>query len=731
MKHVQKFSLILFIVISFFLIKCSDSGSSTAANTDTDLLDTNTDYTQMCFTPDNGITQVVSKPGEYSRYSEATHDGWQRFSQYVLVRDGVKLAVDIYRPTSGGILEQTALPVIFQFTPYRRATYTTVNNPDGTKTIKINYPDTTFTKYGYVMVYADVRGKGASFGTRIGMGDRTEAMDAHDLIEWIGRQPWCDGKVGMWGGSYVGYTQVAAASTAPRYLKAVFPEITDYAKYDATYRGGMHRSTSGGGETQNDLVTAPVDEDVLDVNNNGIPDMLEAAAAQHVSPYLPEEYKYLNFVARMLYRNSVDTLLGDYWINVSAYPYFNKMKKSGIAFYQSGGWYDLFARDTPLGFNNLKERGKLLLSPNGHFWTDPSAALVNMTIERLRFFDYWLKGIGNGLMDEPPVYYYTVNAPSGTEWRYSPQWPLAEKEETRFYLNAGPSGSSPVSILDGSLSTESPKDKFARDDYTPNYAVTSTHMMGYSSYDKWGLTYTTSTLASDIQITGSPVVHLWISSTATDGDFFADLEDIDENGAVARVVATQGRLRASHRILGKAPFDNMDLPWHPSNEEDMIPLTPNTPTELVFDILPASHVFKAGHRIRLTITNASKHVLTYLQPAATVSIYRNKTHRSYVSLPIIPKLNIFQGIANIHSRYETYEGPANLYASPTAIYVNYEGKWLKWKTLESRDKCRTEYYMGKGNMGFISVFVTDNDRMVFDALAKGNGIQFKGELKYK
>ena len=93
---------------------------------------------------------------------------------YVPVRDGTKLAVEIHRPTKGGVMEQAALPVIFQFTGYRRAFYVSLTN----KTII--YPDTTFTKYGYVMVYADTRGKGASFGTRMEMCDRTEAMDGHD-----------------------------------------------------------------------------------------------------------------------------------------------------------------------------------------------------------------------------------------------------------------------------------------------------------------------------------------------------------------------------------------------------------------------------------------------------------------------------------------------------------------------------------------------------------------------
>ena len=238
-----------------------------------------------------GFTQMVSKPGEYSGYSEAVYTGWQRFSQYVAVRDGTKLAVDIYRPTKDGILETKDLPVIFQFTPYRRATYRSLTD----KTII--YPDTSFTKYGYVMVYADTRGKGASYGTRFGLNDRTEAMDGRDLVEWIGEQPWCDGNIGMSGGSYVGGTQVETASTAPPYLKTLIPSITDYSKYDATYRGGMHRTTSGGGETQNDLVTVPVDEDVLDANGNGIKDMLEEAAAQHYPPYLPTEYLYLNLIA--------------------------------------------------------------------------------------------------------------------------------------------------------------------------------------------------------------------------------------------------------------------------------------------------------------------------------------------------------------------------------------------------------------------------------------------------
>lgn len=683
---------------------------------------------------------VLTQPGVYSRYNTPDYDGWKRISVYVPVRDGTKLAVDIYRPTKAGVMEQAPLPVIFQFTGYRRATYTSLTN----KTI--HYPDTTFTKYGYVMVYADTRGKGASYGTRMEMCDRTEAMDGHDLVQWIGSQPWSDGNVGMWGASYTGNTQVETASNTPKYLKTVIPEWTDYAKYDATYRGGMHRTTAGGGETQDDSITVPVDEDTVDANNNGITDMLEAAIAQHVAPYLPTSYLYLNFIARMPYRDSYDSdvgKLGEYWINAANYPYFKAEKEAGIAFYQVGGWYDLFGRDTLIGYNNLKKHGKMFLAPFGHFGGTTPGIVLNQ--EFLRWFDYWLKGIDDEIMSEPPVYYYTVNAPTGTEWRFSPQFPLGEEKYVKYYLASGPSGSNPVSVLDGGLSTVAPTAKNGgQDSYKQNYNPVCTAMMGNCSYDQWSLTYTTDVLSKDLQVTGSPIVHLWAASTATDQDFFADLEDIDANGKVVKVVATQGRLRASHRSLAKAPFDNLGLPWHREYQQDMVPLTPNAPTELVFDILPTSYIFPAGHRMRVVVMAASKQALNYLTPDSTVTIYHDKKHASYVSLPIIDKLNVFQGTVTMHTRQDQYSGPADLYASPEGIYLSYAGKWLKWKTERAWDgdwrgyflrdaecfKGDTEHFMGEGKSGHISVVVSSNPKGPFNAIAEGWGIDFKGTFKY-
>lgn len=679
--------------------------------------------------------QQVSSPGVYSGYNDPYYDNWIKTSIYVPVTDGTKLAVDIYRPTKGGFVETKPLPVIFQFTGYRRATLKVTKNPDGTQTIQtnpdgswiINYPDTTYTKYGYVMVYADTRGKGASYGTRYTMVDRTEAWDGHDLVEWIAKQPWCNGKIGMSGSSYTGNTQAETASTVPPHLVTVIPGVTDYSKYDATYRGGMHRTTAGGGEGQDDSVTLPVDEDRTDANSNGIMDMLEEAIKYHKAPYLPDEYLYLNFIARMPYRDSFDEFgkEGFYWIDNSNATYFDEQKKAGITFYHTGGWYDLFTRDTVMGFNNLG--GKLLLGPNGHFGSTPSG--LSTTIEYLRWYDYWLKGIHNNVTNEPPVYYYTVNAPVGTEWRFAPQFPLAEQQNVKYYLAAGSSGSNPTSLLDGRLSTVAPTAKNAQDSFKQDYIQPvsgCSNMMGYCSYDKWSLTYTTDALSKDLQVTGSPIVHLWAASSATDQDYFADLEDIDQDGKVVKVVAAQGRLRASHRKLATPPFKFMDLPWHRSYQEDMIPLIPNTPTELVFDILPTSHVFKEGHRIRLVVMAASKHALNFLTPDSTVTVYREKGHASYVTLPTITRLNIYAGTVQL----PYYSGPADLYASPTAIYIGYDGKWLKWDTERNWKAGVTEHFKGRSAQGPINVVVTSNGKAAFVAQANGKGVHFSGLPKY-
>ena len=148
-----------------------------------------------------------------------------------------------------------------------------------------------------------------------------------------------------------------------------------------------------------------------------------------------------------------------------------------------------------------------------------------------------------------------------------------------------------------------------------------------------GLLYETAPLSADVQITGHPAINLWVSSTATDGDFIATIQDVGPDGA-AKSYNVQGQLRASLRKLQNAPYNNLGLPWHGFYQADVTPLVPGKPVELAFDILPISMIFKAGHRIRLVI-NFSSRSTPKLDPAPRVTIYRDSTHRSHLTLPVI------------------------------------------------------------------------------------------------
>ena len=205
-----------------------------------------------------------------------------------------------------------------------------------------------------------------------------------------------------------------------------------------------------------------------------------------------------------------------------------------------------------------------------------------------------------------------------------------------------------ASVNDGQLSADLPSGDSGKDDYVVDYTTTSGtatrwdnavgggfDYSGIGENDKKGLTYTTEALDEDVEVTGHPVVHLWVSSTATNGDFFVYLEEVDAEGVSHYV--SEGALRASHRAIHEPYYDNLDLPFHRSHEEDMVELRPGEPAEIAFDLQPTSNVFNAGNRIRISITCADKDNASTpeLSPPPTVSVYRNTGHASYISLPVI------------------------------------------------------------------------------------------------
>jgi putative CocE/NonD family hydrolase len=593
-------------------------------------------------------SERVSSFREYKGYSQEVYKEWQRSSVYITTRDGTRLAADIIRPTVNGKPTEEKLPVIWTHNRYHRALYFNGN----LRTIIDNFGWlTTMLKHGYVVVSVDVRGSGASFGTYDGPFSEKESQDAYDVTEWLAKQDWSNGKIGMFGVSYLAITQYMAASQKPPHLKAIIPEKAMFDFYSFGYPGGIFRqdftfSWSNLTKSLSFLAPAPpVDED-----KDG--SLFKAAQKEHRN-----NRDVYEMGKASPYRNSIDPV-SKRKLNITRSPstYLKEINESGIAIYTIGGWFDLWPRDALLWFANLKTPQRLMIGP----WFHQMSIEEYNPNERLRWFDYWLKGIDNGITKEPRIWYYTINAPDGKEWRSTDAWPLPNQKETKFYFQGGNAtvrerveeSQSVPSINDGTLTTAVPKSKNAFDAYKVDYTTTSGKPSrwsnGYglggarlryanlSENDKKALAYTTESLSDDMEVTGHPIAHLWISSTAKDGDFFVYLEDIDEQGVSHYV--TEGALRASHRKLSQAPFNNLGLPYHRSYIEDILKLN-GKPVELIFDLHPTSYIFKKDHRIRVTITCADKDntQTPELKPAPTVKIYRDASKASYIVLPVIMK----------------------------------------------------------------------------------------------
>lgn len=522
----------------------------------------------------------VSKPGKYAGYSSPTYDGRELTSFYVQVRDDTRLAVDLWRPTRSGKVGSDPLPVVWMHTPYNRR-----NAEDGLTIEKYPGDAAELIPYGYNVAVVDFRGLFASFGTN-GAYNRGEwmkaaQMDAYDVTEWLAHQPWSNGNVGMWGCSATGGSQMEAATTRPPSLKAIFPMSSEFDVYAFRVAGGISRppSNADGGPSVN--AQAQRDSQAVAVDGPNGPELLKAAIAEHAGDVPGPGY--------VPFRDSRSEALGGvrWWEQSSPSTYLDALQHSDIGVYDAVNWNEgSTGHGPPFTFNNLPHT-KLLIAPGRHCeWSyvkDHTG--FDIAVEELRFFDYWLKGIQNGVMDEPAVTYYTYNAPEGEQWRTASTWPLPNEVRT------------PYELGDGSLATEVPETQGrsqATVGETPRRSRTSTDM------ETGGLAFVTEPLAQDLEITGHPALSLRIASSAPDVDIYAILEDLAPDGT-ATSYQMNGQFRASHRALANAPYDNLGLPWHTHEEADATPLVSGEPALVEFQLLPMSYIFPKGHRIRLRV----------------------------------------------------------------------------------------------------------------------------------
>jgi len=613
--------------------------------------------------------ETVSRFGTYQGYTDEVYDGTQRVSDYLALSDGTRLAYDLILPTKRGVPANKPLPVLFKYTPYMRAW--TVFDKNGKSNIAElealpwyaeallrlrsrfaphgNILDPLWrtkwlggiVKSGYALVVVERPGTGASFGTYSGF-DADMARESDEILNWMAAQQWCDGNIGMYGDSAQAQVQFAAASTGNPHLKALFAESTWMDIYNSfMYPGGIYDRSFGdfyiwSQKLLDSNMATPVDQD-----RDGT--LLAQARASRHGATIGETA--VTAMTDYPFRDSLTPDGHKLWDSISLYPLLDQINRSGIPVYVINGWYDPLARENFLIYANLTVPKRLLVRPTDHGQADEAGDDIDYAAEAQRWFDYWLKGIDNGIMNEPPIHYYLMGMNKKEAWQSTDAWPLKSQEMRRYYFGEGETGGT-TPVKNGTLVLSLPTASEASDIYTVDYSTTTGKKARWTainwvhdypnmrSNDARVLTYTTPPLQTAVQVSGHPVVHIWLGSDTPDVDVFAYLEEVDSHGNSTYI--TEGNLRASHRTLSQAPYDMLGLPYHTHFQSELKPIPAGEPVELVFDLLPTAYQFQQGHRIRLVIAcaDADNFDTPVLNPAPRLQVLRNSSHPSYVDLPI-------------------------------------------------------------------------------------------------
>jgi putative CocE/NonD family hydrolase len=609
----------------------------------------------------------ISEFGKYQGYSESVYNGTQRTSDYLTLSDGTRLAYDLIIPTQRGVLADKPLPVLFKYTPYGRAW--TVFDQNGKLLIGdfVDWPtqvmlrfryllagergrilDPLFrdrwldrvVKFGYIVVSVDRPGTGASFASPTPGSMETAAIFENEIIDWIASQPWSNGNIAMYGDSQQAMVQFAAVAAGNPHLKAILPAASDIEIYQSVeYPGGVFNKAFASVYAVVpllDKLATPVDSDpngaLLAQARESRKNIVGVQSANEVALQSP-------------YRDSVTPDSIYPWQVMGLYPFIDRINQQHTAIYMTVGWYDIFTADMFYWYNNLSVPKRLTVRPTDHSQVSADRYDLNYGTEALRWLDYWLKGIDNGIMDEPSIHYYVQDGPRKGTWQTSDQWPLAAQKLTAYYFGADESNSV-ASVNDRTLTLDPPVYAPASDDFIVDYTTTTGTKTRWGAVDQAhdypdlrtndakALTYTTPPLETELEVTGHPVVNLWLSTDALDLDVFVYLEEVDASGRSTYI--TEGDLRASHRKLSQAPFNNMGLPYqsHYQNDQELVPAT--EPFEMTFSLLPTSYKFHSGNRIRITVAfaDAGNFDTPILVPAPSLKLLRDSNHPSYIELPI-------------------------------------------------------------------------------------------------
>jgi hypothetical protein len=537
----------------------------------------------------------------------------------VPMRDGVRLKADIFRPHDSG-----KFPAILNLGPYQKDKLWLVpetleekqNEWMNWETINPEW----WVPHGYAAVRIDARGSGKSPG-QYDPWSLAEAVDFYDAMEWAAAQPWCNGNIGLLGISYFAINQWFVANLRPPSLKAIIPweGFADLYR-DALYHGGIFSLF------MTNWYTAHLLHHLLGRASRRVADGWQANTLH---------FWLHNNLDSGAFRGSQAQ-----WDKIDV-PMFSVGNWSGMGLHLRGNTEAFMRAATP------HKKLRIHLGSHVHpFYTEDGRR------DQIRFFDYWLKGIDNGLMNEPPVKLAIRKGADAFDWRYEHEWPLARTRWTKFYLDL----SQPVAeseVVTGRLDPAKPARTASR-----SYAASSLGSMGSTSAASsqvlgggikpgMGLSLETAPLAADTEITGPLAAVLWVSSSSEDMDLFLTLRNFAPDGSEIMETGQQGLpvpvakgwLRVSHRELDP----DLSLPYRPYHRHvRRLYLTPGEIVRVEVEIWPTSMVFKKGHRIRLDIQPrdgiGSAHYLHYHADYnfGINTVYAGGEMDSHLLLPIIP-----------------------------------------------------------------------------------------------
>jgi len=586
-------------------------------------------------------------------------DGVEFRSVYVPMRDGVRLAVDVWLPADLGADER--LPTIFTLTRYWRS-YDLV---DGRLDKQKSYQTAKFfVSRRYAFVLADARGSGASFGTRPSEYSADEIDDIGELVGWAARQPWSNGKVAATGTSYTGNTAFLSTVHGPSALKAVAPNSADFDVFrQLMCPGGIPNTwmigtwgASVSARDQNDfdklvrLSTRPPPEEFLKnvrgvrpVDDDRDGSMLAAAVAEHDGNYnLAED----GFDASYSDAEAATEAMA---LAASVYNYREAIERSRVPIFYRTGWQDAGTAEGAISlFKTFSNPLRVTIGPWNHGMSsqaDPyqpgeEAQPIPLKVKLssvLSDVEHFVSDSKAAKPEMGVLEYFTLGE---NKWKTTREWPPTGTTMKRLYL-----------VADGRLSEKPPTEESGHDTYhvdldasTGKYNRWHTqlgqpvHHPDRRDEDKRLLVYDSSALEEDTEVTGTPEASLFISSTAEDGAFFAYLEDVEPGGRVRLI--TEGCLRGLHRKLGdERPPYPMSGPYHTYKRRDAEPMVPGEVTELRFSLFPISVLFRQGHRIRLAIAGADRDTFEPVVrgEAPKIRVERNRLHASSIELPLVTR----------------------------------------------------------------------------------------------